>query len=107
MKGNTGNIRVLRGIISEAVRSALYEGASAREIKQAIASSLWELKNTGEANVVFGDNVGDQFTIYLKDENTVGVDYMGRSADAPCRDIYSDNALISAFQIAFMKAHMG
>lgn len=90
----------------EEVYRSLNEGVNARDIKRAIIDGLFHLKETGQADIVFGDRVGQTFTAYLVDENTVGVDYLGKHSEAKCRDIYNDNALVASIQMAFIKVYV-
>lgn len=104
----------LRNIIINEVRKALKENVNARAVKEEIENAVNDLMNgyESEPEVIFGNNVGETFTCYLKDydeENdiaTMGVDYMGRTATAQARGIDNKKALCRAVYDAFMIAYL-
>lgn len=81
-------------IVSEAVNKILgniYEERngnnmkiSAKGIEKDVMNCMWDLKERGEMEVVFGPNINDYFTASFADENNIMVEYLYKQTTVPC-----------------------
>lgn len=51
----------------------------AKHILRQVEGCIFDLLNSGETEVVFGERLGESFNVYVKDGNTVEVSYGGNS----------------------------
>ena len=52
---------------------------NANEIYNDVLENIFELKNNGESNVVFGEKITDTFNVSFTSENEVSVEYLGKT----------------------------
>jgi hypothetical protein len=79
---------------------------NANEIFNDVRSEVFDLLETGEMEVVFGDNIGDKFIAYLKSENEIEVEYNGNTCSIECNNLNNTEYVARLIMHCFAKLYL-
>lgn len=97
----------LNKIVTNAVKRALNESIDASSIFLQVKRNLWELLESGEMEVIFGNFVGQTFNVYTVSETEIEVEYNGKSMKMECGNLEDEERLARCIMYCFAKLYLG
>lgn len=79
---------------------------TANELFNDVKVQVFDLLETGEMEVVFGENIGDVFNAYLKSENEIEVEYNGKSLSIECNNFKNTEYVARLVMHCFAKLYL-
>lgn len=79
---------------------------TAKELERIVLSEVPMLKETGQANIVFGEYISQQFDVYFPEENMVEVEYNGDTRRVSCDLNSSDRMMAKCIMKAFAQLYL-
>lgn len=79
---------------------------TANELFDDVKAQVFDLIETGEMEVVFGEYINDVFHAYISDENEIEVEYNGKSLKIECNDFDNTEYVARLVMHCFAKLYL-
>lgn len=78
----------------------------ANDIFNDVKAQVFDLIETGEMEVVFGEHINDVFTAYISGENEIEVEYNGKSLKIECSDFSNTEYVARLIMHCFARLYL-
>ena len=78
----------------------------ANELFNQVRSDVFDLLETGEMEVIFGEYVNQRFTVYMKSENEIEVEYNGKTLSVECNNFDNTEYVARLIMHCFAKLYL-
>lgn len=79
---------------------------NANEIFNDVKNGVFDLLETGEMEIIFGEYISDKFNAYLKTENEIEVVYNGNTTSIECNNLNNTEYVARLIMHCFAKLYL-
>ena len=79
---------------------------NADEIFNDVKLQVFDLLNYGETEVIFGEYLNQKFDVYINSENSIEVEYNGKSLSIECKNFKNTEYIARLIMHCFAKLYL-
>lgn len=80
---------------------------TANELFNDVKAQVFDLLDYGHMEVIFGEYINQKFDVYIRTENTIEVEYNGKSLSIECNNFKNTEYVARLVMHCFAKLYLG